>query len=84
MMYMFGVFQFVYTFITMILVKVFYTYFWAHTSFLILIAMVSAWNGGAFYIEVFSKKYQQSMMEMEEHYKQLSQTIENVGKDKKN
>jgi len=84
LMYMFGVFQFVYTFMTMLAVKIFYDFFWAHTLFLITIAMISAWNGSTFYIEVFSKKYQSSMIEMEQHYTQLSKTLGKMNKEQSN
>jgi len=81
-MWWFGVWQLIYTFLTILPVKLFYTNFWAHTIFLIAMIIISSWNGASFYIEVFSIRYQQSLMECEQHYKKLSNLI-NAGDEQK-
>jgi len=81
-MWWFGVWQLIYTFLTILPVKLFYTNFWAHTIFLIAMITISSWNGASFYIEVFSIRYQQSLMECEQHYKKLSNLI-NAGDEQK-
>eukprot|EP01114_Cavostelium_apophysatum_P022068 TRINITY_DN7864_c0_g1_i1.p1 TRINITY_DN7864_c0_g1~~TRINITY_DN7864_c0_g1_i1.p1 ORF type:complete len:369 (-),score=46.05 TRINITY_DN7864_c0_g1_i1:59-1165(-) len=73
---MFALFQFLYTFLTMIPMKLLYANFWAHTLLLIVICTASTWNGASFYIHVFSKRYQQSMMECEKYYKDLAKTLD--------
>jgi len=72
----FGVWQLVYTFLTLLPIKLFYESFWAHTIFLIVMITNSCWNGASFYIEVFSVRYQQSLMECEQHYKKLSSLLD--------
>jgi len=81
-MWMFGVFQLVYTFLTMIPVLLFWNSFWTHTIFLILMFLISAWNGASFYIEVFSVKYHQSLMELEKQWKEVSKVLESETKPK--
>jgi len=71
----FGIWQLFYTFLTMLPVKLFYSSYIAHTLFLILLCGVSCWNGASFYIEVFSVKYQQTLVECEKHYERLSNIL---------
>jgi len=80
-MWWFGVWQFVYTWLTLLPVKLFYQSFWLHTIFLMLMIVISCWNGASFYIEVFSVRYHQTLMECEKHYANLSDII-NAGDDK--
>eukprot|EP01102_Stenamoeba_stenopodia_P022930 TRINITY_DN9740_c0_g1_i1.p1 TRINITY_DN9740_c0_g1~~TRINITY_DN9740_c0_g1_i1.p1 ORF type:complete len:390 (-),score=54.47 TRINITY_DN9740_c0_g1_i1:142-1311(-) len=55
--------QFVYTILTLIPVWFFFSCFWLHTIFMASVLLVSVWNGANFYIDVFSKKYIQSIAE---------------------
>jgi len=73
--------QLLYTLLTMLPIKLLYQNFWAHTVFLFGICFVSCWNGASFYIDVFSIKYQQSLLESEKRWKELSKQME---KDKSN
>jgi hypothetical protein len=83
-MWWYGVWQLVYTILTVLPVKLFYQSFLAHTIFLVLICFVSCWNGANFYIEVFSVRYQQTIAECEKHYETLTNILENQQpKDKK-
>jgi len=74
-MWWFGIWQFIFTILTFLPVKFFYQSFWAHTIFLIAMCTVSSWNGASFYIEVFSVRYQQSLIECEKHYEKLSNIL---------
>jgi len=55
--------QFVYTILTLIPVWFYFSCFWLHTIFLASVLLVSVWNGANFYIDVFSKRYIQSIAE---------------------
>lgn len=46
-----------YTVLTMLPVAIFYSYKWAHTLCVTAIILLVVWNGGGYYIEVFSKQY---------------------------
>jgi len=78
--YWFGIWQLVYTFLTLLPVKFFYQSYFAHTFFLIAMCTICCWNGACFYIEVFSVRYQESLLECERHYQKLSNLL-NAGDD---
>ncbi|KAK9805607.1 hypothetical protein WJX72_007502 [[Myrmecia] bisecta] len=46
-----------YTALTFALCKVWWNSYWAHTTFLLIILMWSAWNGASYYFEVFAHRY---------------------------
>jgi len=58
---MFMLLQFLFTFLTMLPVKLFYDYEAAHMIFYLFCFTISVWNGGVFYIEVFAKRYLASL-----------------------
>jgi len=76
--FMFGVAQFVYTFFTLCLIKLFYENYWIHTVFLFLIITGATYNGAQFYIEVFSKRYQTDLIKMAQHYENLGKLLESA------
>eukprot|EP01118_Nematostelium_gracile_P007413 TRINITY_DN2414_c0_g1_i1.p1 TRINITY_DN2414_c0_g1~~TRINITY_DN2414_c0_g1_i1.p1 ORF type:complete len:387 (+),score=65.90 TRINITY_DN2414_c0_g1_i1:56-1216(+) len=83
-MWWYGIWQLVYTILTVLPIKLFYQSYIAHTAFLLLICAISCWNGANFYIEVFSVRYQQTIAECEKHYETLTNILENQqSKDKK-
>lgn len=55
--YVFIACNFLYTLLTILPVYFFYKNFYVHTSFIILIVMMSIFNGADYYIEVFSRRY---------------------------
>jgi len=76
----FGIWQLIFTILTMLPVKIFFSSYWAHTIFLLCMCIISCWNGATFYIEVFSVRYQQTLMECEKHYEKLSNLLD-AGQD---
>lgn len=60
----FMVSQLVYTIITLIPCKLVFESQTTHATMLIVIMMVAIWNGGAYYIEVFSKRYVETLQRL--------------------
>lgn len=58
--------QFVYAIITTLPTTLFYHSFSAHTLFIVFILMMSVYNGGAYYIEVFSKRYRDELEKLDQ------------------
>eukprot|EP01117_Protostelium_nocturnum_P018314 TRINITY_DN7636_c0_g1_i1.p1 TRINITY_DN7636_c0_g1~~TRINITY_DN7636_c0_g1_i1.p1 ORF type:complete len:389 (-),score=103.94 TRINITY_DN7636_c0_g1_i1:53-1183(-) len=73
--HMFGVLQLIYTFVVMLPIKIFYQSFWAHTIWLTLVIIISAWNGSSFYFEVFSKRYQNQLEEYQKNWATVSEAL---------
>ncbi len=68
-----------------------YCFFWVHTFLLLMWTTMSIWNGANFYMEYFSKKYEQSLRRLEEIEEELEtvngakpQGNSSPSKDKKN
>lgn len=55
--------QLLYTLLTLLPVWFMFHNFWFHTITLAVILLVSVWNGANFYIDVFSKRYIQSLQD---------------------
>ena len=36
---------------------------WVNFGFVVFIMLIASWNGGSFYVEVFSRKYQKQLAE---------------------
>ena len=49
--------QLLYTIITMAFASVLLANFWLHTGMLVTMLLWATWNGGGYYMEVFSKRY---------------------------
>jgi len=53
--------QFLYTVIALLPTKLMYDYYYVHAAFLGFFFVAATWNGSAFYIEVFSVRYQRKI-----------------------
>mmetsp|Transcript_11552 Transcript_11552/g.40404 ORF Transcript_11552/g.40404 Transcript_11552/m.40404 type:complete len:481 (-) Transcript_11552:72-1514(-) len=62
--------QLVYTVVTLLPCKLFFESQRAHTIFLLLILVVAVWNGGVYYIEVFSKRYVETLKKLRDEMSQ--------------
>ena len=49
--------QLIFTFVTLLPVKLMYDYFWFHSMLMIYAYVNCIWNGASYYIEVFSEAY---------------------------
>ncbi|KAI8997206.1 hypothetical protein BDB01DRAFT_712804 [Pilobolus umbonatus] len=69
---MFMFLQLIYNVVTSIPTFFLYKYFWLHTTFLIAMFAVSVWNGGTYYIEVFSRRYISEIESIKEQHPEVS------------
>lgn len=71
--------QLIYTIFTIAPVIVYYKYKAVHTCFLVFIYLSSMWNGASFYIDVFSRKYMQQVVQASNSPTDISSGSEGKG-----
>ncbi|KYQ93629.1 hypothetical protein DLAC_05011 [Tieghemostelium lacteum] len=64
-------FQFLYTCLTLIPCRLLYNRQILHSVYIVLILLVSIWNGANFYVTVFSNNYVKEMKDREERWKRI-------------
>jgi len=68
--------QFVYTTLTMLVVPFLWYNRVYHVIFIIIMTLISLWNGATFYFDVFSKKYMENLEQKEKKISELKKEIE--------
>jgi len=67
--------QFIFTFLTLIPIKLFWDNQFYHLGFIIFMTLISVWNGATFYFDVFSKKYIESLQQQEKKLNELMKKL---------
>jgi len=68
--------QFVYTALTMLPVPFLWYNRFYHAIFIVIMTLISLWNGATFYFDVFSKRYIESLEQKEKKLSELKTKLE--------
>ena len=60
---MFSLFQLIYTIVTLIPTSLIFNYESINAIYLVIIAAAAVWNGGSYYIQIFSQRYNAKFQE---------------------